>query len=91
MDKIPMELRNFINTKLKPNFDSYMRHTLHDFLPTTNNALENYFGVTLPRHLKKIYKTTEGITMYLDLQMEMGQKLWKNLAAPWNIGHSHLF
>jgi hypothetical protein len=70
MDKIPTELRNFINTKLKPNFDSYMRHTLHDFLPTTNNALENYFGVTLPRHLKKTYKTVEGITMYLDLQME---------------------
>jgi len=74
MDKIPMELRNFINTKLKPNFDSYMRHTLHDFLPTTNNTLENYFGVTLPRHLKKIYKTTEGITMYLDLQMEKWDK-----------------
>jgi len=70
MDKIPMELRNFINTKLKPNFDSYMRHTIYDFLPTTNNALENYFGVILPRHLKKIYKTIDGITMYLDLQME---------------------
>jgi hypothetical protein len=30
--------------------------------------MENYFGITLPRHLKKIFKTIEGITIYLDLQ-----------------------
>ena len=47
-----------------------MRHTLHDFLPTTNNVLENHFGVTLLKHLKKVYKTIDGIIMYLDLQME---------------------
>jgi hypothetical protein len=28
--------------------------------------LENYFGVSLPRHLKKIYKTVDGISMYVN-------------------------
>jgi hypothetical protein len=45
-----------------------MRHLEFDFLPTTNNKMENYFGITLPIHLKKIFKTIEGITIYLDLQ-----------------------
>ncbi|GHU05472.1 hypothetical protein AGMMS49960_21880 [Betaproteobacteria bacterium] len=43
-------------------------HLQFDFLPTTNNKLENYFGVTLPRHLKKLFKTIESIEVYLDLQ-----------------------
>jgi hypothetical protein len=30
--------------------------------------MENYFGKTLPRYLKKLFKTVERITIYLDLQ-----------------------
>jgi hypothetical protein len=45
-----------------------MMHTKYDFLPTTNNKMENYFCKTLPRYLKKLFKTVEGITIYLDLQ-----------------------
>jgi hypothetical protein len=34
--------------------------------------LENYFGVTPSRHLKKIYKTVDGILMYVDSERKMG-------------------
>ncbi|MDR2545411.1 MAG: hypothetical protein LBD03_07745, partial [Methanobrevibacter sp.] len=55
-------------------------HLQFDFLPTTNNKLENYFGVTLPRHLKKLYKTIESIEVYLDLQrVKWDQNHGKNI------------
>jgi hypothetical protein len=41
--------------------------------------MENYFGVSLPRHLKKIYKTESGVTMYLNFKRKMEGKLWENL------------
>jgi hypothetical protein len=72
-------LKDFILNKLEPNFDGYMRHTQYDFLPATNNAMENYFGVSLPRHLKKVYKAESGVTMYLDFKREMGGKSWESL------------
>ncbi|MDR3291225.1 MAG: hypothetical protein LBT10_03650 [Methanobrevibacter sp.] len=72
-------MKDFILNKFKPNFDGYMQHTQHDFLPATNITMENYFGVSFPRHLKKIYKTESGVTMYLDFKREMGGKSWKNL------------
>ena len=74
MNNIPEDLREFVNQKIKPNFESYMKHTQYERLPATNNQMENYFGTTLPRHLKKIYKTEEGIEMYLDLQRTKYEK-----------------
>jgi transposase-like protein len=68
LDKIPAEFIDLIKNKIKPNFQSYMKHLQFDFLPTTNNKMENYFGATLPRCLKKIFKTIESIEIYLDLQ-----------------------
>jgi transposase-like protein len=76
MDKIAPFLRDFINKKLKPDFERYMRHTQYKFLPSTNNAMENFFGVVFPKHLKKIYKTELGVTIYFDLQ-----------TSKWNTNH----
>jgi hypothetical protein len=67
LDKIPKDLTDFIKNKIKPNFNNYMRHLEFDFLPTTNNKMENYFGITLLRHLKKTFKTIEGVTIYIGL------------------------
>jgi transposase-like protein len=68
LDEFTSELKDFITKKIYPNFEKYMMHTKYDFLPATNNKMENYFGKTLPRYLKKLFKTVEGITIYLDLQ-----------------------
>jgi hypothetical protein len=81
LDKIPKEFVDFVKNKIKPNFQSYMKHLQFDFLPTTNNSLENYFGVTLPRYLKKLFKTVEGIEIYLDLQrVKWDQNHGKNIS-----------
>jgi hypothetical protein len=53
LDKIPKDLADFVKNKIKADFNSYMRHLEFDFLPATNNKMENYFKVPLPRHLKK--------------------------------------
>ncbi|WP_295592421.1 hypothetical protein [uncultured Methanobrevibacter sp.] len=34
-------------------------------LESTNNKIENYFGNTLDKHTKKIYRTPEGIFDYI--------------------------
>ena len=34
-------------------------------LKSTNNKLENYFGNTLDKHTKRIYRTSEGIFDYI--------------------------
>ena len=34
----------------------------------TNNDIERYFGITLPRYMKRKFRTTKGLTRWLQLQ-----------------------
>lgn len=37
-------------------------------IPRTNNNIERYFGITLPRYIKRKYRTVEGLTRWIRLQ-----------------------
>ena len=37
-------------------------------IPRTNNKIEGYFKITLPKHLKRIYRTREGLIRWMRLQ-----------------------
>lgn len=37
-------------------------------IPRTNNKIEGYFKITLPRHIKRIYRTREGLIRWIRLQ-----------------------
>ncbi|WP_169805402.1 hypothetical protein [Methanobrevibacter cuticularis] len=66
IDELPEPIAVFIK-KLSKNFERSINHIKNKFLPNTNNLLECYIGVTLPRYLKKRYKTLHGIKKRLQL------------------------
>ncbi|WP_157078747.1 hypothetical protein [Methanobrevibacter filiformis] len=49
--------------KLKRNFEKFIQHLKHPFLPSTNNVSENYFGITLSNPLKRLHRTDLGLKM----------------------------
>ena len=46
---------------IQKEIDNLLLHTSSDDIPTTNNCIELFFGVTLNRRLKKKYKTLKGV------------------------------
>ncbi|MDR3062684.1 MAG: hypothetical protein LBU40_00905 [Methanobrevibacter sp.] len=66
INELPHPIATFIK-KLSKNFERSINHIKNKFLPNTNNLLECYIGITLPRYLKKRYKTPQGIKKRLKL------------------------
>ena len=60
IEDVPEKVRGFIRN-IQKEIDKLLLHTSSDDIPTTNNCIELYFGVTLNRQLKKKYKTLRGI------------------------------
>ena len=60
MDFLPDVVAKFIKN-LSKDFDSTIQHIIRAEIPNTNNLLEGYFKITLPRHLKKIFRTDKGL------------------------------
>ena len=60
IDDVPEKIRGFIRN-IQKEIDNLLLHTSNDDMPTTNNCIELYFGVTLNRRLKKKYKTLRGV------------------------------
>ncbi|GAA5818374.1 MAG: conserved hypothetical protein [Methanobrevibacter sp. CfCl-M3] len=53
--------------RLEKTFERTTKHIVHKFLPNTNNIIECYFGVTLPKLGKRKYRTIEGLKRRLKL------------------------
>ena len=66
LNELPDEIKTFMK-RLSKNFQRSINHTKHSFLPSTNNLIESFFGITLPQHLKRKYRTIEGLNMRLRL------------------------
>ena len=60
IDDTPEKIRGFIRN-IQKELNSLLLHTTDDNIPTTNNCIELYFGVTLNKRLKKKYKTIRGV------------------------------
>jgi hypothetical protein len=58
--------KTFIN-RLSKTFERVTSHIKNKFLPSTNNVIENYFGTTLPKLLKRKYRTVEGFKRRIKL------------------------
>jgi hypothetical protein len=54
-------------TRLGKTFERVTNHIRHDFLPNTNNIIENYFGTTIHKILKRKYRTSEGLKRRIEL------------------------
>lgn len=64
--ELPKEIASFIE-KLSKDIDKTLNHIKNDDIPNTNNKLEGYYKITLPRYLKKIFRTDEGLNRKLRL------------------------
>jgi hypothetical protein len=65
-DNLPEIISDFLK-RLKPNFHKTINHLKNKLIPSTNNTIECYFGVTLPDYLKRRYRTTKGLEQWLNL------------------------
>jgi chromosome segregation ATPase len=64
--ELPEEIASFIK-KLSKDIDNTLNHITNDDIPNTNNKLEGYYKITLPRHLKRIFRTDKGLNIKLRL------------------------
>ena len=68
LKNFPKILQDYLNKNFFPEYRKYLVFLEKPFigkLESTNNKLENYFGNTLDKQTKRIYKTPEGIFDYI--------------------------
>ena len=53
---------------LNNKFDKTIEYNKNPQIPRTNNKIEGYFKITLPSHIKRIYRTREGLIRWIRLQ-----------------------
>lgn len=69
-NNIPHVLQKIINKKIIPDFQRLTQFMRDPNIPKTNNSIENYYRQTLPKSIKKIFKSTHGITNHIQLKMQ---------------------
>ena len=71
--------------KISKKFEKTITFYKNDIYPKTNNKIEGFFKITLPKHLKKRFRTTEGLK--LKIRLNMIRWTWRNVL---NIKHRNL-
>jgi len=64
--KLPEEIATFLE-KLSKDINNTLNHIKNEYIPNTNNKLEGYYKITLPRYLKRIFRTEKGLNTKLRL------------------------
>lgn len=81
INNIPQVFRKIITKKFLIHFERYVNYLKHQNISKTTNKIENYFRTTLPKAIKRIYKTIQGLQEYLTLQKgkwDKSHKIIKN-------------
>lgn len=68
LKNFPKIMQDHLNKNFFPVYRKYLIFLEKPFikkLESTNNKIENYFGNTLDKHTKRIYKTPDGIFDYI--------------------------
>lgn len=66
--KFPEFLREYISNNFMPIYKKYIKFLRKEYkgkLDGTDNKLENYFGNTLNKHIKKIFRTKQGLFNFI--------------------------
>ncbi|NYB51576.1 MAG: hypothetical protein HVN35_03285 [Methanobacteriaceae archaeon] len=72
VEDYPEIIRQIILKQIMPHFETYFLFLKDPKVPKTTNQIENYFQKTLPKHIKRIMKTTEGVMT----RIWQRKKLW---------------
>ena len=75
-DHLDEDLRKFLE-RLEKKFDKTITFYKNEIFPKTNNKIEGYFKITLPKHLKKRFRTIEGLK--LKIRINKIRWNWRNV------------
>ena len=75
-DHLDNDLRKFLE-KLEKKFDKTITFYKNEIYPKTNNKIEGYFKITIPKHLKKKFRTTKGLK--LKIRINKIRWSWRNV------------
>ena len=67
---IPQVIRDLTSNLIIPEFKKITNHLTDLKIPLTSNKIENCFLKNFPKHIKKIYKTEQGILKRFDLKLK---------------------
>lgn len=77
INNIPQAFRIIIRKKFLVHFKRYIHYLKDNNISKTTNKIENYFRTTLPKSIKRIFKTTQGLKEYTTLQKQKWNKSHK--------------
>ena len=66
LDDLPKEIKSFIKN-LSKYLNKAIQHTINRHIPSTNNLIEGFYKTTLPRKIKRIFKTYGGLLIRITL------------------------
>ena len=66
INELPKEIKEFIES-LSKYLDRAIQHTINNKIPSTNNLIEGFYKTTLPRKIKRIFKTYRGLLIRITL------------------------
>ena len=75
-DHLDEDLRRFLE-RLEKKFEKTITFYKNEIFPKTNNKIEGFFKITLPKHLKKKYRTTKGLK--LKIRINRIRWNWRNV------------
>lgn len=78
INNIPQAFRIIIRKKFPVHFKRYVNYLKDNNISKTTNKIENYFRTTLPKAIKRIFKTIQGLKEYTTLQKQKWDKSHKN-------------
>ena len=67
LDQFDENTQKFLKN-LDKKFDKTTTYFKNELIPRTNNKIEGYFKITLPQHMKRIYRTRKGLIRWIRLQ-----------------------
>jgi len=59
IEELPEEIATFVK-KLSKTIENFTQHLYNNNIPNTNNKIELYYKTTMPRYMKRTFRTTKG-------------------------------
>ena len=70
IEQLPKEVRTYVE-EVKENFDRFALHLRDEWVPSTTNNLERYYGHTKPTQIKRRFRSKERARSFLSTQMRV--------------------
>jgi len=70
VEQLPTEVRSYVE-EVKENFDRFALHLKDEWVPSTTNNLERYYGQTKPTQIKRRFRSKERARSFLHTQMRI--------------------